>query len=180
MEYNPGTYATSTVMGGRVITGHMLGENDEIIGYLPIHLFPHTDPRQAFAVTHRVISHYLDQENITFIRENHLMDTLRTYLDEVFEKLRTIHREEDTNIWQHAYDQIVDRYPEIPDFDVHQNPDPLMPIRERVRRWMMHRPGPDGRYEGFQAIFGDNRGPVARHTETGQEFIFTPREIERD
>lgn len=45
---------------------------------------------------------------------------------------------------------------------------------------MQHLPGPDGRYEGFQAIFGDNRGPIARHTVTGQEFIFSPREIERD
>jgi hypothetical protein len=179
MEYTPSTYATSLVMGGRVITGHMLGENDEIIGYLPVYLFPNSDPLQAFAVTHRVISHYLDQENIQYIRENHLMDTIRTYLDQVMDKLQRINRQEESNIWQHAYDQIVDRYPEIHDFDFPQNPD-ILHIRERVRRWMQHRPHPDGRYEGFQANFNDPRGAVARHTVTGEEFIFSPHEILRD
>jgi hypothetical protein len=113
MEYTPGTYATSTVMGTHVITGQMLGENDEIIGYLPVYLFPDTDPLKAFAVTHRVISHYLDQQNIQYIRENHLIDTLRTYLNQVFEKLQRIGRDEERNVWQHAYDQIVVRFPQI-------------------------------------------------------------------
>lgn len=113
MEYTPGTYATSTVMGIRVITANMLDENDETIGYLPIYLSPQSDPRQAFAVTHRIISHYLDQSDIEYIREYDLLNTLREYLNQVFEKLQRINRDDERNIWQHAYDQIVDRYPEI-------------------------------------------------------------------
>lgn len=62
----------------------------------------------------------------------------------------------------------------------HPSPPTLLPLRERVRRWMKHHPSPDGRYEGFKSYFDDPRGPVSRHTTTGEEFIFSRRELERD
>jgi hypothetical protein len=42
---------------------------------------------------------------------------------------------------------------------------------------MKHRPSPDGRYEGFKPYFDDPRGPVARHIETGDEFIFLHKDV---
>ena len=57
------------------------------------------------------------------------------------------------------------------------SPPTLLPLRERVRLWMKHRPSPDGRYEGFKPYFDDPRGPVARHIETGDEFIFLHKDV---
>lgn len=56
-------------------------------------------------------------------------------------------------------------------------PASLLPLRERVRRWLVDRPGPGGRYEGYRPDFSDPASPRAIHENTGAVITFTWEEI---
>ena len=109
MEYTPSTYARSTVIGDHVITGEMLGENDEIIGYLPVYLSAHSDPCQAFAATLRVMNHYLNKNNIAYIQEKHLIDSLEDFFEKIQVRLETTQRSNEITIWRSAFDDMITR-----------------------------------------------------------------------
>ncbi len=56
-------------------------------------------------------------------------------------------------------------------------PAPTVPLRERVRLWLAHRPGPNGRYEGYRPDFSNPASPQAIHDITGVMITFTPEEV---
>lgn len=56
-------------------------------------------------------------------------------------------------------------------------PTPLLPLRERVRRWLVHRPGPGGRYEGYRPDFSNPALPRAIHENTGEVITFDWEEV---
>ncbi len=54
-------------------------------------------------------------------------------------------------------------------------PASLLPLRERVRRWLVRRPGPGGRCEGFRP---DPSNPLrAIHENNGEVITFTWEEV---
>ncbi len=57
------------------------------------------------------------------------------------------------------------------------HPAPTASLRERVRRWLVHRPGLGGHYEGYRPDFSDPASPRAIHENTGAVITFTRREV---
>lgn len=60
------------------------------------------------------------------------------------------------------------------------NPSTLLPLRERIRRWIRHIPDSDGRYEGFRAVFSDLLPPMAVNDVSGEEFVFEQSELDQE
>ncbi len=107
MQDHPTMYDSYTVMGQYVISGELLNEDGEFQGYLPI--YPGFDPLQDFAATLRVIQHYLNLNNIAYIQEKNLIDSLENYLGKIQVRLETTQRSNEITFWRSAFDDVMAR-----------------------------------------------------------------------